>query len=152
MVSRGSQSSRIQECNGHGGWSWSNIRICFCSPHAAFTGSAWWHCQTGVEGEKNMHKQADTDWFSCVVMQSSTNSSVLSRPCKYLTDSYNSSLASAPHLNLFKSWLCQNDNSELQRKHAAGGLSATEPYFWHFCGKGLYVQSSHLGQLIYCLW
>lgn len=84
-----------------------------------FTGSAWWHCQTGAEGEKNKHKQADTDWFSCVVMQSSTNSSVLSLPCKYLTDSYNSSPASAAHLNLFKSWTMSDRQLHTRAKKAA---------------------------------
>lgn len=84
-----------------------------------FTGSAWWHCQTGAEGEKNKHKQADTDWFSCVVMQSSTNSSVLSLPCKYLTDSYNSSPASAAHLNLFKSWTMSDWQLHTRAKKAA---------------------------------
>lgn len=84
-----------------------------------FTGSAWWHCQTGAEGEKNKHKQADTDWFSCVVMQSSTNSSVLSLPCKYLTDSYNSSPASTAHLNLFKSWTMSDWQLHTWAKKAA---------------------------------
>lgn len=66
-------------------------------------------------------------------MQSSTNNSVLSQPCKYLTDSYNSSLASAVHLNLFKSWLCQTDNFKLQQKLLLGAYklhSLTSDISW----------------------
>lgn len=118
-----------------------------------FTGSAWWHCQTGAEGEKNKHKQADTDWFSCVVMQSSTNSSVLSLPCKYLTDSYNSSLASTAHLNLFKSWTMSDWQLHTRaKKRRARGPVSHRALFVTFHAKGLNVRGSRLVPLINRLW
>lgn len=53
--------------------------------------------------------EADVDWLSHAEMHSWTDSSGLSWPCTYLTDSYNSRGQAAVHLNLFISWLtCWN--------------------------------------------
>lgn len=86
-------------------------------------------------GEKKRHSRADAEWFSRVEMQS-----CLSQQCKYLTDSYNSSLASAVHLNQFKSWLCQTDNLKLQQKLLPGAFDLQS------------LPSDILTLLIYCLW
>lgn len=91
----------------------------------------------GQGADKHTHNRGDTDWFSRDAMRSSTGSTVLSRPCKYRTDSYNSSLDTActfrsSQMMIVSDWQHQTSAncSSLRPK------KATEPHIWHFMDEG----------------
>lgn len=100
-----------------------------------FGGTATLPWGKGVD--KHTHNRTDTDWFSRDAMRSSTGSTILSQPCKYWTDSYNSSQDSACTLKSSQMMIV----SDWQHQTSANCSSlrpkkATEPHIWHFMDKG----------------